>query len=75
MHRFRLEQGPLPKTSVLGRATALLLAISFVTVLLHQDATLPTALTGIAGAAAGLHYGWIHLRKPARRGRERRGEV
>jgi phosphatidylglycerophosphate synthase len=67
MHRFRLEQGPLPRTSILGRATAFLLAGSVVAVLLGRDASVLTALTGITGLAAGLHYAWIHLGIPLRR--------
>lgn len=61
MHRFRTGKGPAPRTSLLGRATAVLLAVCVVLVILGIDATIPTILTGIAGAAAGLHYGWIHL--------------
>ncbi len=62
IHRFRLERGPPPQTSILGRATAILLAVAVIVVLLGWDASVLTALTGIAGVGAGLHYGWIHLR-------------
>lgn len=61
MHRFRTGRGPAPKTSLLGRVTAVTLAVSIVLVLLGFDATVPTVLTGLAGTAAGLHYAWIHL--------------
>jgi hypothetical protein len=66
MHRFRLGTGPPPRTSLLGRITAVLLSLCVVMVILGHDATVPSALTGIAGAAAGLHYGWIHLLRPSR---------
>ncbi len=62
IHRFRLEQGPPPRTSILGRATAILLALSVVRVLLGWDARVATALTAVAGVGAGLQYGWTHLR-------------
>lgn len=61
MHNFRTGQGPAPRTSLLGRVTAVLLAVSVVTVLLDGNALVSTVLTGVFGTAAGLHYGWIHL--------------
>ncbi len=61
MHRFRTGEGPPPRTSMLGRITAIALAIAVVLVMLGHDATIPTVVTGVAGTAAGLHYGWIHL--------------
>lgn len=61
MHNFRTGRGPAPRTSLLGRITAILLAVSTVTVLCDGDALVPTVLTGAFGTAAGLHYGWIHL--------------
>lgn len=62
MHRFRLGNGPEPRTTVLGRLTTVLLAFSVVLSLVGVDALLPTVATGVLGAAAGVHYGWIHLR-------------
>lgn len=61
MHNFRTGQGPAPRTSLLGRVTAVLLAVAVVTVLCGGNALVPTVLTGAFGTAAGLHYGWIHL--------------
>jgi cardiolipin synthase len=61
MHRFRTGAGPAPQTSLLGRVTAVLLAICVVMVMLGLDATLSSFLTGLMGAAAGLQYGWVHL--------------
>lgn len=61
MHRFRTGQGPPPRTSLLGRVTAVTLAISVCLVLLGIDAAIPTAATGVAGAAAGLLYARVHL--------------
>jgi CDP-diacylglycerol--glycerol-3-phosphate 3-phosphatidyltransferase len=62
MHSFRTGTGPPPRTSLLGRITTVLLAFSVVLVMSGWDATAPTLLTGVSGAAAGLHYGWIHVR-------------
>lgn len=67
IHRFRLERGPLPRTSLWGRATAVLLAVSVLLVLAGRDATLATAATGLLGTISGVDYGIRHL--PHRRER------
>ena len=67
MHRFRRGEGPAPRTSLLGRITATSLAISVVLELVGAESLLPTVVTGVAGTAAGLHYGWIHLFAARRR--------
>ncbi len=65
MHAFRTGRGVAPRTSLLGRITAVLLALCVLTVLLGGNALVPTVLTGATGAAAGLQYAWIHLpRRP-----------
>lgn len=71
MHRFRTGTGPPPRTTVLGRVTTVLLAVSVVRVILGSDALLTTIATGIAGTAAGIHYGWIHLAFTLRERRRR----
>jgi phosphatidylglycerophosphate synthase len=73
MHRFRTGTGPAPRTSLLGKITAVLLAACVVAALVGVDATVLTVSTGIAGTATGLHYAWIHRpfvgHMPAERGR------
>ncbi|MDP2317419.1 MAG: CDP-alcohol phosphatidyltransferase family protein [Pseudomonadota bacterium] len=61
MHGFRTGQGPAPRTSVLGRLTAVLLALCVVLSFVGLDAWLPTVLTGVIGAATGLDYARVHL--------------
>lgn len=61
VHRFRTAKAPEPRTSFLGRATAVLLFGSVVLVLVGRDATALTLLTGAAGLAAGLQYAWFFL--------------
>lgn len=62
IHRFRVGNTAPNTTSRLGRATAILLAVSVLTVLLGGDATVTTWLTGLAGAGAGLGYAVRHFR-------------
>lgn len=66
VHRFRTERGPTPRTSVWGRATAILLAVSLVLAMLDLDATIPTWATGVTGTIAGLLYAARHLRTATR---------
>lgn len=65
IHRFRVERGPRPRTSLWGRATAISLAAAVVFVLLGRNATILTTLTGVLGTIAGLDYAIRHL--PTRR--------
>jgi phosphatidylglycerophosphate synthase len=60
MYRFRVGTGPRPKTSVWGRATAIVLAVAMVCVLAGLDGTVPTLLTGALGLVAGIDYARIH---------------
>lgn len=64
IHRFRVGHTAPNTTSLLGRATAVLLAVSVLTVLLGGDATVTTGLTGLAGSGAGLAYAFRHFRRP-----------
>lgn len=68
IHRFRTARAPPPRTSLLGRATSLALFVAVVLTLAGRDATAWSALTGLLGLAAGLHYAWIYL--PTREGPE-----
>lgn len=72
LHRFRTEQGVLPRTSLWGRATAFLLALSVTLALLGIQSAVPTIVTGVLGTIAGLHYGMRHLGgRPGRGGLRR----
>lgn len=61
VHRFRTAKAPPPRTSVLGRVTAVTLFGSVVLALAGLDATLPTLVTGILGFTAGIQYAWRYL--------------
>jgi phosphatidylglycerophosphate synthase len=61
MHSFRVGTNEMPRTSLLGRATAILLAITVVTVLLGRDATMLTWITGALGGASAVHYAIRHV--------------
>jgi len=67
MHRFRTATAPPPRTSLLGRATAVTLSASVLAVLLGYDALYLTIVTGVLGTLAGLHYMTIYVpKKPLR---------
>lgn len=56
VHSFRVASAPPPSTSGLGRLTAVALALAVTLVLVGLDATVPTAVTGVAGTVAGVRY-------------------
>lgn len=61
VHRFRVADGPRPRTSLVGRATSILLAIAVLMALRGFDATTPTIGVGVLGTLAGLGYARRHL--------------
>lgn len=66
IHRWRTLQGE-PETTWWGRATAIVLAVTVITVLIGYSSIWLTLLTGVLGLVTGAHYGSIHLR-PVLRG-------
>lgn len=60
-YRFRTMQAPPPRTSVLGRLTSVSLFFAVCLALAGRDAGPLSALTGLLGLAAGLHYAAIYL--------------
>jgi hypothetical protein len=61
LNRWRTQRCA-PETTFLGRATTIFLAASTLAVLLRQPAIVLTVLVAVAGVAAGVDYGRIHLR-------------
>lgn len=54
--QFRLHIGSQPKTSFAGRFTAVFIALSLLLVLMGEDATVPTILTGVGGLWSAVGY-------------------